>query len=295
MRKSSKTKNRKKPKILSELPFKTFGEMLKYADFSWEQLELVAEGGVILNFEYPLNPGFFLECAADDLKVAGQRGLINALSNAKRAMDCQTDSFISSIGLSPQNLKKQIGKVGMENLRLFTTDCNQPVTYQVLESFGIATPSIVRRVRKIRNLLEHEYKKVSRQFVQDASEIATLYVKACKGAMATFLEDVEIGVGRAKHSFDGSVAFERRICIRSEYGSPAHLTLHYNDFKRLEQATLQIRPVDPSYLDLLRVLFLVRENKKIELSIATAARGAGISMEGIKVGIKSIHYGWIGG
>src|SRR5712692_3227185 len=125
--------------------------MLQRADFDWKKLTVMKEGGTILQFRYPLPPKFFLKIAKEDLRERGDRGLINALSNAKRAIDCQTDSFLSAIGFSPKELQKQLGKRVIAGLEQFVTNTEQPLKFQVLESLGIVTPAIVSRVRRIRN------------------------------------------------------------------------------------------------------------------------------------------------
>ena len=110
--------------------------------------------------------------------------------------------------------------------------------------------------------------------------------------MDPFLEDVELGIGRAKHPY-GGVAFERRIRIGLQNHPMLCIELNYADCEKMERADITLKPGDASYLDLLRVLFFVREKENIELAIWSAAQGAGLSMTGIKVKLKDFHYGWV--
>lgn len=271
---------------------KNLKNIFESLNLPWNRLEVKVEGGVILDFEYPLTPKFFLKSAKEDLKEGGARGLINALSNAKRAIDCQTDCFLSAIGYAPKNLDKQLGKDVIQSLNAFISNVEQPLKFRVLESLGIVTPAIVTRVRSIRNLLEHQYKKPLRRAVRDAIDIAALYISACEGAMGSFLEGVYFGTGEIKHPLINEMDFERRMRIDLESDSdPIHINVHYVDFKIYEQIDLKFLPSDPCYLALLRVLFAVRSRESMEQAIVFAAKSSGFVLNGTKVQVKSVGYG----
>lgn len=268
----------------TELKISSWENLFKHADLEWNDLQLSADGGVVLKFQYPLNSRFFLESAKRDLKEGDARGRINALSNAKRAIDCQTDSFLSAIGYSPKKLDKQIDWRSSEELKAFVKNRNRPLKFQILESLGIVTPQIVTRVRSIRNLLEHEYKKPSLRDSKDAIDIASLYVRACQGEMNAFLEEVSLGYGRAKHPLGEEVP-QRSITIALEDDSPIHLELTYWDFKNKEKTRLQVSPGDAGYLGLIRILFTVRSGQGIEEAISFIANktGAHVTPEEVRV------------
>lgn len=268
----------------------SFKQLLERANLDWKKLKIEITGGVILNFRYPLTPNFFLNSAKDDLKDGSARGLVNALTNAKRAIDCQTDSFLAAIGYSPKGLEKQLGKAVIEGLHGFTSNSDQPLKFLVLESLGIVTPLIVNRVRTIRHELEHQYKKPSTAAVRDAIDIASLYVSSCQGQMSPFLEDVHLGYGSFPHPYDGDLVLERSISISLNNNEPVYVDLHYLDIKRHENANIEFSPNDPHYLGLLRVLFAVRAEENIERAIAFAVESAGIQIEAGKIKIVSIDY-----
>jgi hypothetical protein len=98
--------------------------LLEHAKLNWKRLIVTQESGSLLRHEYPLSAKFFLSCALQDFEEKTPRALINALSNAKRAIDCQTDSHICAIGLSPIELQKQLGKAGVSALAAFTKHPN---------------------------------------------------------------------------------------------------------------------------------------------------------------------------
>ena len=109
----------------------TLPRLLEHANLDWRQLIVNQESGSLLHHKYPLSAKFFLSCAQKDFLERTPRGLINALSNAKRAIDCQTDSHICAIGLSPSELPKQLGKSGIADLSQFTREEHRPLTFRV--------------------------------------------------------------------------------------------------------------------------------------------------------------------
>jgi hypothetical protein len=90
----------------NELREQTSKDLFSRVNLDWKKLTIEIADGETLNFQYSLTPKFFLNSAHDDLKEGSARGLVNALTNAKRAIDCQTDSFLSAIGFSPKGLDK---------------------------------------------------------------------------------------------------------------------------------------------------------------------------------------------
>ncbi|KLU63341.1 hypothetical protein CEB3_c02650 [Peptococcaceae bacterium CEB3] len=118
------------------------------------------------NMEIPFDvkPEEFLEFAQRDLNdISGEdiHQLVNALSNAKRALECQMDSLLFAFGCY------KIIK-GVPNKIDFLRDC------------GIITPTLFKRFNKIRNTLEHDYLLPSPDNVFDFIEIAELFIFATR-------------------------------------------------------------------------------------------------------------------
>ncbi|ARC83399.1 hypothetical protein U732_2316 [Clostridium argentinense CDC 2741] len=51
-----------------------------------------------LTTEFDIEPNDFLNFAKYDYKIKNKKGLVGALSNSKRAIDCQVDWIISYLG-----------------------------------------------------------------------------------------------------------------------------------------------------------------------------------------------------
>jgi hypothetical protein len=61
-----------------------------------------------------------------------------------------------------------------------------PRKLELCTSCGIIAPGIVRRLNQLRNVVEHEYRCPSAEEVQDATDIAELFIEATHGLMRLF-------------------------------------------------------------------------------------------------------------
>lgn len=201
---------------------KSFIEQAKL-DFS--DLYFTASDGTGLKSDYPIKPTDFITFAKADFYTPDTRGLVNALSNAKRAIDCQADSFLQSIGIDPNSIDKQLARDGMASISFGKSSKEGPLKFRLLEALGIATPSIVRRMRALRNLLEHEYRKPSRRNVSDAIGIAELFVQACSGKMKLMYDGTSLGSGVTKSKPENRIT--REFYIRFEPKPLSHFVVRY--------------------------------------------------------------------
>ena len=107
----------------------------------------------------------FLTFAKSDFKENDEKGLINALSNAKRAISNRMDEMIKLSCLQ---------KISSKNR------WNIPTKMGKLSAIGIFVPGLLqRKITSMRNLLEHEYiKPKDSQEVEDVIDIAELFLKS---------------------------------------------------------------------------------------------------------------------
>lgn len=115
------------------------------------------------NIEPPfdISPKNFLKYAEYDLNNEYEHHLINSLSNIKRAIDCQFDSLFYGFGL----LKKSVQK-----------KWTFPMKMSSLNDLGVISPRILRKINRKRNLLEHEYVLPNKNDVEDALDVAILFI-----------------------------------------------------------------------------------------------------------------------
>lgn len=122
-------------------------------------------GGWTITWKKPaveISPTEFLNFAERDLEAGkDKRNIISALSNIKRALDCQIEIVIWDSG----SLKQAKGELW-----------GFPKKIEFLKMQKIVAPRILEKINKIRNLLEHEFKMPSVQDVEDALDVVTLFI-----------------------------------------------------------------------------------------------------------------------
>lgn len=113
-----------------------------------------------LTYITPVSPHEYLRYAELDLLTGGNHGIVNALSNAKRAIDCQVTNILQGFGLV---IPKQF-----------------PTKLEKVAALGLVAPRIVRKIVRLRNLLEHEFNSPQLAEVEDAVDVATLFIEATR-------------------------------------------------------------------------------------------------------------------
>jgi len=109
-----------------------------------------------------LEPRDFLNFAVEDSAgLDKEKNLVNCLGNCKRAIDAQVDRLIGRLGFFP--LAKKQG-------------WNIPKKLDFVFESGLVAPRILRNVNTLRNRLEHDHALPSRQQVEDALDVTTLFV-----------------------------------------------------------------------------------------------------------------------
>jgi len=109
-----------------------------------------------------LEPRDFLNFALEDsLTLDKERSRVNCLGNCKRAIDAQIDRLIGRLGFLPLARKQR---------------CNIPTKLDFISQSGLLAPRILRNMNRLRNRLEHEFAPPSKRQVEDALDVATLFV-----------------------------------------------------------------------------------------------------------------------
>jgi hypothetical protein len=112
---------------------------------------------------FEIKPNNFLDFAKMDLASEYSHKDINALSNAKRALDCQLDSLLVAFGLYKIAQKES---------------WNFPKKIQIINELGIVAPSVFDRINRKRNLMEHEFVRPNSEQVDDFLDIVSLFFAA---------------------------------------------------------------------------------------------------------------------
>lgn len=119
------------------------------------------EGPIKTDFE--ISPSDFLKYAEDDLASSSAHKYINALSNAKRSLDCQLDTLLIGFGFYG------IAKKGYWGF---------PKKIELLKTLGLLAPRVLSKINRTRNLMEHEFKSPDPEKVEDFIDIVSLFLAA---------------------------------------------------------------------------------------------------------------------
>lgn len=138
---------------------------------------------------YEIDAEDFLEFAKEDSEGQDLRSCVNALGNVKRAIECRIDSILYVYCLHKKSEKEK---------------WDFPKKIEIIEQLGIVAPSILKRINKKRNELEHRYVKPTKEDVDDGRDVAKLFLAYTSGLVAeplTFfgtVDDYEIKLNRKK-------------------------------------------------------------------------------------------------
>ena len=130
-----------------------------------EEYDLVSSGGAFDSFDciFKISPNNFISFAEEDLNEGSKRGFVNALSNIKRSIDCQTELLIYILG-NFEKMKKE--------------HWNFPKKISFLERAGVVSSRILKKINKYRNQLEHDFNVPKKEEVEDFLDIANLFLDA---------------------------------------------------------------------------------------------------------------------
>ncbi|AIO49442.1 hypothetical protein DM44_758 [Burkholderia cepacia] len=213
---------------------------------SWQSPTLDPKSFGMLSYSTPLCPDNYLTFAEKDLRLGGPRGLVNSLANSKRAIDCQIFGVLHALGLSePRNFPDRLER---------------------LKALGLLAPRVVKKIAQLRNVLEHQYYKPTLDEVEDALDIATLFLGTLRPYFAggSYMESAwladEISVNPRgqiirtrthttwSHADEPRFTYARGIFITAETGAKSiELALVHDN---IEIACVHLWPNDASYVEL---------------------------------------------
>ena len=112
-----------------------------------------------------VKPIDYLNFARRDIVEGDGRALVNALSNIKRAIDCQLDVLLEMYGLLKLSMKKK---------------WSFPKKIEVIRKIGVVAPNILKLINSRRIQLEHYHKKPIKKEVVEFLDIAELFIELFK-------------------------------------------------------------------------------------------------------------------
>lgn len=139
-----------------------------------DQAVKVDSGGDRLHHSFEVDPRDFLDQAERDFEAGGNSTLLNSITNSKRAIHCQVDQALRAIGIESTNM-------------------NLPEKVRVMEETGFIFPRILKKVNQERNLLEHEYQRPDEKIVEEALDLAILFIETTNRRLDTFWHEFYVG------------------------------------------------------------------------------------------------------
>lgn len=212
---------------------------------TWARPTIDPKGFAGLETSTPIKPSEYLSFAEKDFRLGSTRGLVNSLTNSKRAIDCEIFNVLSALSIpEPYSF---------------------PARLEKLQSLGLLAPRLIRRVVQLRNLLEHQYHKPSASEVEDALDIAAMFMETLKPYFAgsSYMESAWLAdqgstnprgeIVKTKthtmwrHDSDPEFTFARGIYVDSELGSKQVILslVHEN----IEVGVQLLEPKDAGYIE----------------------------------------------
>jgi hypothetical protein len=115
-----------------------------------------------LDLPWELSANDFLTFADADLGTqSDSRALVNALSNAKRALHCQVDSIFFALGLYRATRSQRF-----------------PQKLELLSRLGVVTRRALDRLNESRNVMEHEYVTPAENEVRLFCDVVAFFIEA---------------------------------------------------------------------------------------------------------------------
>jgi hypothetical protein len=217
----------------------------------------LCSSGTFLYHDFDVNPEDFLDQAEEDYEHGGNAALLNAITNAKRAIRSQIDRVVYCLGFDAKSIKI-VRKM------------------ELLRELGIVAPRILRKVDDARNLLEHEYKSPSIQDVEDALDLAALFVEATNRSIDPMGCEFRIGnedeyIQSSDSCFLNELFFvfepeEKRFRISGVHNTPDESEVL--GVKGIPIRTVYVSNDDPMYLPILRMAIIIDKNREHRTDIA---------------------------
>lgn len=154
-----------------------------------------AECRISIRLPWQIRPHEYLRFAELDIKGADKRSLVNALGNAKRALECQLDSLMIAFRMSNVAAK-----------------WNVPRRLEFLNKINVVAPTILGKINKHRNEMEHRYICPAHEIVEDFVGVVALFLPATEKHIHDFVEDLDLYC--AKHAGFRVTFVDDNLCVK---------------------------------------------------------------------------------
>lgn len=187
----------------------------------------------VIDTSFETMPSEFIGFAESDLQSPFEHKYINALSNAKRALDCQADRLLKLFGYYQESQDKFWGF---------------PKKIELIQKFEIIAPRVLNKINRTRNLMEHQYIKPKTDEVEDFLDIASLFIASTDHYVSNFITYIH-------YANEDSEEFEKYLDVNIIYDNDKAVLkiktqlLKQNEIDIIE---FEVKKGDAEYINLLK-------------------------------------------
>lgn len=129
------------------------------------------------------------------------RHLINSVSNAKRALHYQVESLSCALGWNLIKSRKDF-----------------PSRLEFLGRCGVLSPTVIKRINRLRNTVEHDYYTPTDGEALEYLEIVELYLAATHGVSTYFPSNITVDIMDCDEEYDAAWGLPGSIDIKIPEG-----------------------------------------------------------------------------
>ncbi|MBY8166579.1 hypothetical protein KW507_07840 [Vibrio fluvialis] len=225
-------------------------EVFEHVNLDYTALCIGAYDNINFNFSFPIMPFDYLNYAQKDMSENSQRGLINALANSKRSIDCLIEVVLRSLYIDPNNIEKAALDFCTEILVGKEKDIS-PASLRLFCALGFAPSFMISEVRNLRNKVEHEFQIPNELDVVRALEIAELLINNVK---AKEIYSTTIDISDAKNYEPVGDGYITGVYFSEDYQTKSFQLLGKNKSKIECVYTFDTK--DTEYYYFLRAMFV---------------------------------------
>lgn len=163
-------------------------ELQDIVKIKWNKFYICKDITTYLNeTDFDVTPEEFLKFAKTDYKDNSKKGLVGAVTNAKRAIDCQIDWIINYLGYEYLEFKEEKYPYLLNTINELEKEeylnKDYPLKLRFIQALEIAPTFLISEIRTVRNKLEHEYILPSKEKARECIELAELFIDATQNKL----------------------------------------------------------------------------------------------------------------
>ena len=193
-------------------------------DFS--NIIIEVDCGNNVNFNFELKPQDFLRFAKIDIKGDTQKDYINALTNAKRAIDCEIDGALLKFGIKYDRIKEIANSANKIVELVNFENANLSYKLKLIRALDFAPIDLISKYRNLRNKIEHHYQKPKKNKALEAIDIAELFILSIESKTQIIIENLFI---TDKHNYINNWVYKNFAQLQFDLEKKLFLLTFYVD------------------------------------------------------------------